>query len=118
MFARMSHLDLTFLHQNVTDDPAFILQILEVFVSGLDEDLPALRNAIASSDHAEIRAKTHKVKSGFRSLGMTSITQQLQEIENMAKDQAPISEIRTSFEAFDLVLPEALKEIEEYRSNN
>lgn len=112
----MRYLDLSYLHQNVTDDPAFIAQVLDVFISGLNTDIPLLRQAIESGDHLEIKNKAHKVKSGFRSLGISEMTETLQSLENMAKDERQIEDIRSAFASFDNTLPAVIEEITSYRN--
>ena len=112
----MKHLDLSFIHKNVTDDPAFIGQLLDVFIAGIDEDVPKLRPAIEQGDHATIRATAHKIKSGFRSLGMVNITNQLQGLEDLAKDKADMSDILEAFARFNALLPEVRQEIQAFKS--
>ncbi len=111
----MAHLNLTYIKENVSDDPEFIGQVLDVFLLGLEQDVPVLEQAVNSVDHDAIRKASHKVKSGFRSLGMTRMTAFLQGLEDMGKDEKPSSEIREKFEAFLSLLPEVKSEIADYQ---
>lgn len=114
----MNHLDLTYILENVTSDKAFIAQLLNVFLNSLDQDIPPLEAAIIAGDHDQIRKCAHKVKSGFRSLGMTAMTQYLQELENMGSEGDDLKKIRGKFDGFTLQLPEVKAEIKSYQSAN
>lgn len=114
----MPHLDLSYLVENVTSDRAFINQLLEVFLGSLEGDIGELENAIEQNDHGRICRSAHKVKSSFRSLGMHAMTERLQEIENMGKDQNPLPDIRQNFDAFLGILPEVKSEVESYINSN
>lgn len=112
----MQHLDLSYIKENVSDDPSFIVQILDVFLMSLETDIPPLKTAIDNADYNAIRSSAHKVKSGFRSLGMQRMTAFLQGLEDKGKDQSPMDQIRSSFEAFLQMIPEVKSEVEAYRS--
>ena len=113
----MKHLDLSYILSNVSDDKEFVGQLLNVFISSLDQDIPDLEQAIASEDHEHIRRAAHKVKSGFRSLGMTSMTQYLQELEDMGRTNTAIPEIKEKLAGFLAMLPEVKSEVSAYRTS-
>lgn len=107
----MSNLNLEFIKTNVSDDPDFIKELLEVFLNSLDTDVPALEVAIEKGEHDGIRKAAHKVKSGFRSLGMEEMTTYLQELEDMGKQEKPLEEIELKYKGFLDGLPEVKSEV-------
>jgi HPt (histidine-containing phosphotransfer) domain-containing protein len=111
----MLHLDLTYIKENVSDDPAFIRELLDVFLTSLEIDIPALEESIEKADYEYIRRNAHKIKSGFRSLGMKDMTDYLQSLEDMGKHKEEMSGIREQFAGFISALPEIKKEIINYR---
>ena len=113
----MKHLTLSYIKENVTDDESFIGQLLDVFLQGLENDLPQLEKAIELGDHTSIQHSAHKVKSGFRSLGMQDMTSFLQALEDQGKEGAPLADIIDRMEEFNLLLPEVGQEIEDYKAN-
>jgi HPt (histidine-containing phosphotransfer) domain-containing protein len=112
----MPHLNLAFIKENVSDEPEFITMLLGVFKSNLSPDLDALRTSVATSNHDQIKKDAHKVKSSFRSLGMTEMTQTLQKLEDMGREKEDIDKIRQVFDSFEQLIPEVLKEIEDYEN--
>ncbi|MEQ9186459.1 MAG: Hpt domain-containing protein [Cryomorphaceae bacterium] len=114
----MQHLDLSYIKENVSDDPSFIIQILDVFLVSLETDLPPLKTAIDNADYDGIRSTAHKVKSGFRSLGMQRMTQFLQGLEDNGKDKGSMDQIRLNFDTFLQMIPEVKSEVEAYRTAN
>jgi HPt (histidine-containing phosphotransfer) domain-containing protein len=110
----MHNLNLDFIKANVSDDPEFIQELLEVFLSSLDTDVPALEDAIHAGEHEAIRKAAHKVKSGFRSLGMQDMTDYLQNLEDMGKQGADLTTIQKKFNGFMDDLPAVRMEINDY----
>ena len=110
----MQHLNLSFIIENVSDDHEFIVMLLGVFKTNLEPDLNALRVSLANANQDQIKKDAHKVKSSFRSLGMNEMTQTLQAIEDMGKDEKDIESIRLQFRAFEQLIPAVLKEVDDY----
>jgi HPt (histidine-containing phosphotransfer) domain-containing protein len=114
----MPHLNLSFIIENVSDEPEFIVMLLGVFKSNLDPDLDALRASLAASNHDQIKKDAHKIKSSFRSLGMNEMTQTLQNIEDMGKNEKDIELIRQHFAAFEQLIPAVLNVVDDYISTH
>lgn len=114
----MPHLDLIYLVDNVTSDQDFINTLLGVFLSSLEGDVGDLEKAINEGDHGRIRRAAHKVKSSFRSLGMHLMTERLQALENMGRDEKDLHTIKQAFEDFLADLPEVKTEVNDYINSN
>lgn len=111
----MSHLDLTYIKENVSDDPEFIRELLNVFLASLEIDIPALQRSIDNEDYEYIRRNAHKIKSGFRSLGMKDMTDYLQSLEDMGKREEDMGTIKARFAGFIQGLPAIKSEIINYQ---
>lgn len=114
----MAHLDLTYITENVTSDKDFIAKVLKVFCESLESDIPPLRAAVEQGDFDAVKRNSHKVKSGFRSLGMVEITGFLQELEDMGRDHQSLDLIEAKFNGFLALLPEVQLEIRQYLKEN
>ncbi len=108
----MAHLNLDYLRENVSDDDEFIHQLLQVFLDSTADDLVALEDAIKSADHEQVKRAAHKVKSSFRSLGMLRITELLQRLEDMARNNHDIEEIVSVHNSFLIAYPSVREEVQ------
>ena len=110
----MKYLDFTYLRTNVTDDVSFIKQLLMIFLTSLDADVEVLTEAISNQNHEHTKSATHKVKSSFRSLGIATITDSLQTLENHAKASESFDRIQPLFDEFLRQLPDIREEVLAY----
>ena len=58
----MEYLDLSYLQQNVTTEPEFIREVLQLFLEGLETDGEQLNVAIQEANHDKIKLAAHKLK--------------------------------------------------------
>ncbi|GAB4378804.1 MAG: hypothetical protein Kow0075_09070 [Salibacteraceae bacterium] len=112
----MRHLDLTYIKENVTEDNDFIKELLNVFLSSLDDDCKEFFDSVDAKDHSVIRRSAHKLKSSFRSLGMDEMASIMQSIENCAFNQAPLEQINELKSRLEGLLPEVKDEVREMLS--
>ncbi|HAW19835.1 MAG TPA: hypothetical protein DCX14_06600 [Flavobacteriales bacterium] len=110
----MEHLDLSYLHENVTTEPTFIREVLQIFLEGLETDGEQLNAAIQESNHDKIKLAAHKLKSSFRSLGMTEPWHLLQKIEDVGHENGPIENIYVYKRDFDECKPAVIAEVKAY----
>lgn len=110
----MEYLDLSYLHQNVTTEPEFIREVLQIFLEGLETDGEQLNVAIQEANHDKIKLAAHKLKSSFRSLGMTVPWQLLQKIEDVGHENGPIENIHVYKRDFDTCQPAVVAEVHTY----
>lgn len=110
----MNHLNLSYIIENVTDDQAFIEEILIIFLEGLDDDYPVLLEQIEQDNYEGIEQAAHKLKSSFRSLGMMEGWSLLEAIEDIGHSKGSISEIEAKMNAFVRMMPEVKKEVKTY----
>lgn len=110
----MKHLDLSYIKENVTNDEGFIRDLLGVFMESLDSDLGTFNEAVTAQDHGAVKRGAHKLKSSFRSLGMSKLATLTQVIENMAGDKDPMDQIQSRHAELQMLIPEVREDVRHY----
>lgn len=89
----MAVLDLDHLKRIVGNDPAFLRQVLQIFVRNTPKDMEALTVSVSNSDFEQVGFYAHKLKSAAGAIGYTQAYDDFKKLEVLAKNQAPIQEI-------------------------
>lgn len=105
------HINLSYIKSSVSDDKDFIRQLLTVFLKNLRPDFDTLRGASNASDQQAVKRAAHKMKSGFKSLGMTRLSELSQRIETMGNEGADINNIRVLVAEMEALILEAYSEV-------
>jgi HPt (histidine-containing phosphotransfer) domain-containing protein len=100
-------LDLDQLRASVGDDPEFLVEIFNVFVSSGQELLSKLDEAFRSEDRALLASAAHKLKGTGASLYASRVTKHAHAIEAGASTE-PLSSLRTSLESLRLAFDECV----------
>jgi len=104
--------DLQFLNKTFDENKIKIKEVLEVFVKHNAIDLDQLVKGMIAQDSKLIQDKAHKIKSGYRLLGMSLATDLTEKIEEEAKEldenllplQKKVDKlVRVSKEAIELI---------------
>lgn len=94
----------TYLHETFGDSKEALIEMIEVIFKQFPDDLNKLSEAIISSNHEEIRAISHKLKSSMAIIGAQEIVSLLEEIRKMADEQEAINVIQECYvKAIDLI---------------
>ncbi len=111
------NLDLSHL-KNTIGDEEFIVTILEVFVEETPDDLRILKEQINTADFENAGLTAHKIKSSYRTLGMTKISGLLQKIELAAKNEEKIDKIKNKWlPELIPMLDSSMEEVKDYLKN-
>ncbi len=78
--------DLNFLNQTFDDNKIKVKEVLEVFLEYNTIDLDDLLRAMQAQNAQVIQDKAHKIKSGYRLIGMSMASNLTEEIEAEAKE--------------------------------
>ena len=89
----MAVLDLDHLKRIVGNDPAFLRQVLQIFVRNTPQDMEALSKSVAQSNFEQIGFYAHKLKSAAGAIGYTAAYEDFKALEVLAKNQTPIAQI-------------------------
>jgi HPt (histidine-containing phosphotransfer) domain-containing protein len=105
------HYNLAKVYALSDNDPEFVLQIINLFITEIPDDLKQIDNGIKEKDHKLAYAYAHKIKPTLDLLGMTVAHQEILEVEAWTKREGKKSEIEATFESIKSQVKEAIKEI-------
>ena len=98
-----STLDKAYLIEAYGDDQDYAKEMFETFLEIIDDEMTNLKECIASKNLEDIKKQAHKIKPTFTMVGLSSISDSFQKMENAAasKDMKGVLEmnkiIQTSF---------------------
>lgn len=110
----MALLNLDFIKDNVSDEPEFITELLQVFKQDVFKDFETVQRSIQNSDFQSIRADAHKVKSSLRSICLDECWKRLQEAEDLGKSATGLDRIIQLSLEINALMPELKKEVGTY----
>ncbi len=90
---------------------SFVKQILIVFTEDAPKSINSIRQGIKDSQHEVIRSQAHSLKSSIDLLDISGLKNVIREIEQLAKDGAPLSQIESLFMTLDMQIAEVLEAI-------
>jgi HPt (histidine-containing phosphotransfer) domain-containing protein len=108
----MAVLDLEHLKRIVGSDPAFIRQVLQIFVRTAPKDMAALSESVEQSNHEQIGFNAHKLKSAAGAIGYNQAYEDFKILESMARDRCPIGEIAEMVNRMNGECMECMNDIE------
>lgn len=95
----MALLDLDHLKRIVGDEPAFLRQVLQIFIRNAPVDMQSLAQATAAEDHEQIAFFAHKLKSACGAIGFNSAYEDFKAVEAMAKELHDVQDIHAKVES-------------------
>ncbi len=103
--------DTRLVRQMSRGNDAFVKQILIVFTEDAPKSVNMIRQGIQDKQHEIIRRQAHSLKSSVDLLDISALKNVIREIEQLAKDGAPISHIEPLFSTLDAHMDEVLDAI-------
>ena len=103
--------DLSFLKKTFDNDAEIIHSVLQIFLDATPTDYQKLSDAIASKDHTLTQQFAHKLKSSFKTIGLTNQASLLQTIETAAREEQKFDLIQKEFKNLDESYPNVIEEI-------
>ncbi|QJP35657.1 Hpt domain-containing protein [Nonlabens sp. Ci31] len=94
-------LPLTDLRESFENDKNILGAILDIFMVEVPEDCLLLQQSINSGDYTTAGMQAHKVKSSYRTLGITKMATILQGIEDRAKNKKDMQDIPNLLHQFN-----------------
>jgi DNA mismatch repair ATPase MutS len=111
-------LDLSFLYDIAENDPGYICDVLEIFLSTMPDGLKKLEGLIKQSDDWEgIYKQSHFLKSSVSVVKVRDMFDKLSAIELLAKDKKDKDRIAQLFDEIAATFDEALPLIIAKRDN-
>lgn len=85
--AELPVFELSEFQEQVGHDPELAAEIIDLFLSESEHQLPAMRDALTRSDYAQLRPLAHTIKGSFGSLHAPCARARAQQLETAAAQQ-------------------------------
>lgn len=105
------HYNLAKVHEISENDPDFVVQILQLFVTEIPNDLLQMKEAINEKKYKEAYAFAHKIKPSLDLLGMTIAYEENLCVENWTRENGKKKEIKDTYKSLEHHIEKAVKEI-------
>lgn len=73
--------------ERIGGDEEFLVELLNDLLEQLDENIPAIRQAIASSEFETLRSLSHGLKGASANLSVVGMASLFKELEDMGRNQ-------------------------------
>jgi HPt (histidine-containing phosphotransfer) domain-containing protein len=93
------------------NDPEFVSEIVNLFVTEVASDLEKLKESIEEKDHKTAYGFAHKIKPSLDLLGMNVAFEEMQQIEIWAKSEGKKKAIKETYKSVANQIEKAVKEI-------
>lgn len=93
------------------NDPEFVNEILNLFVTEVPEDLKQIKEGIKKKDHKHAYAYAHKIKPTLDLMGLNVAFEEILQIEAWTKAEGKKKEIKETFKSVKAQVNDAIKEI-------
>ena len=103
--------DLSILSEMVYGDEEFMKELVNTFIEYAPIDTQELLSFAAEKNWDETAKKAHKLKSSIRTIGVTSLSDLILEIELDAKNEKVIDQIPSKISQFEETLGRVLESL-------
>lgn len=105
------HIDLAFLKQFTADDPKRIERYIRMFLSAAPAGLVSMKTHLAAGEWEALRSAAHSIKPQIAYMGIHSLRESIQEIENDAREQKNLERLQDRMAEVERVCSEAFEEL-------
>lgn len=108
----MVTLDLNHLKKIVGDDPDFLRQVLQIFITNSPKDLEELSTFANEGDHEKVAFFAHRLKSAAAAIGFEEAYEAFKEIELESKKMEALDNLPVKVNAMKLYCEQCITDIE------
>jgi HPt (histidine-containing phosphotransfer) domain-containing protein len=105
------HYNLAKVYALSDNDPEFVLQIVNLFVTEVPDDLEQIKEGIKKKDHKHAYAYAHKIKPTLDLLGLKVAFEEILQVEAWTKAEGEKKEIKETFKSVKNQVEDAVKEL-------
>ena len=105
------HYNLAKVYALSENDPEFVQQILNLFVTEIPLDLEHIKQGIEDKNHQQCYEYAHKIKPSLDLMGLNLAFEEMLQIESWAKADGKKKEIKEIFKSVSQQIEKAVKEI-------
>lgn len=105
--------DLTFLKEISDNNEQFFREFITMFLNNTPKSIQDMKTSLMSTDWEGLRQAAHKVKPSFNYVGLKELNALSAKIEEYAKQQSNMEEIKSMLNKIESIAAIAFKELEE-----
>lgn len=105
------HYNLAKVYALSENDPEFVQQILNLFVTEIPTDLEHIKQGIEDKNHQQCYEYAHKIKPSLDLMGLNLAFEEMLQIESWAKSDGKKKEIKEIYKSVSHQIEKAVKEI-------
>ena len=105
------HYNLAKVYAISENDPEFVQQIIQLFVTEIPLDLAHIKQGIEDKNHQQCYEYAHKIKPSLDLLSLNLALEEMLQIEVWAKSDGKKKEIKEIFKSVSHQIEKAIKEI-------
>ncbi|MEY3498834.1 MAG: hypothetical protein RL308_503 [Bacteroidota bacterium] len=105
------HYNLAKVYALSENDPEFVQQIINLFVSEIPLDLERIKQGIEDKNHQQCYEYAHKIKPSLDLMGLNLAFEEMLQIESWAKADGKKKEIKEIYKSVSQQIEKAIKEI-------
>ena len=109
--------DLSLLRETGSNQPAFLLRIIDLFLRQAPDQLAALDRAVADEDWTTVEFTAHKAKSAARTLGITPLADRFRAMERAASLNRDLDHLPTLLAEAHTFAEQALAQLRHERES-
>jgi HPt (histidine-containing phosphotransfer) domain-containing protein len=105
------HYNLAKVYALSENDPEFVQQIINLFVTEIPLDLEHIKQGIEDKNHQQCYEYAHKIKPSLDLMGLNLAFEEMLQIESWAKADGKKKEIKEIFKSVSHQIEKTIKEI-------
>ena len=105
------HYNLAKVYALSDNDPEFVSEIINLFVTEVPSDLEQVKDGIEEKDHKKAYSYAHKIKPSLDLLGLNVAYEEILQIEAWTKTEGKKKEIKEVYKSVAYQVEKAVKEI-------
>lgn len=90
-------IDYSYLHEHSGGDAQYICDILDIFITSMDEGLTKLETHVNNNDYDAIEKQSHALKSSVGIVKVQGMYEHLLKMEELGRNEQDIDEIKKRF---------------------
>lgn len=110
-------MNLDFLSRTVSGNKKVILDIINVFLEQMPEDMAAINDAVKKANFVGVKRQCHKMKSSVSIMGMDTLVNLLEEMEELGDKAVDMQRIEKLNEQVNDLVQQAIQEVKEEKTN-
>jgi HPt (histidine-containing phosphotransfer) domain-containing protein len=107
----MAYTDLSYLKEITGGEPSIIKEMVEMFLSQVDEFKENLNKYLNDKNYAELGKEAHKAKSSVLIVGMEDLGKKLKKLQLLTEEEAEIETYPDYIELFEEQCDAAVEEL-------